>query len=70
MATSDTTKLLQELKAAAASPPQDEKLRKDLYNAAQGLSLATESRYDTIYRVVYSVSITEDQSFLTYCAAD
>ncbi|KAF7528058.1 hypothetical protein G7054_g10243 [Neopestalotiopsis clavispora] len=54
MATSDIAKLLQELKAAAASPPQDEKLRKDLYNAAQALSLATESPYDTIYRVIYS----------------
>lgn len=69
MPTSDITKLIQELRVAAASPPQDEKLRKDLYNAAQVLSLAIESPYDTVYRVIYSVSNTEDRLFSTHCAS-
>jgi hypothetical protein len=69
MSTSNITKLIQELKVAAASPPQDEKLRKDLYDAAQSLSLAIESPYDTIYRVIYSVSNTEDRFFSIHCAA-
>jgi hypothetical protein len=55
MTTPDISKLIEELNAAAASPPQDEKLRKGLYDAAQKLSLAVELPYDTIYRVIYSV---------------
>ncbi|ETS81750.1 hypothetical protein PFICI_06752 [Pestalotiopsis fici W106-1] len=57
MSTSDITKLIQELMAAAVSPPQDENLRKELYEAAQRLSLAIESPHDTVYRVIYSPMI-------------
>ncbi|KAK9423665.1 putative O-methyltransferase domain-containing protein [Seiridium unicorne] len=57
MTTPDISQLIEQLKSVAASPPQDEKLRKQLYNAAQGLSLAVESPYDTIYRVIYSPQV-------------
>jgi hypothetical protein len=56
MTTVNVAQALKALEALAAAPPPDQKLRKQLYNAAQTLSLAVESPYDTIYRVIYSVS--------------
>lgn len=56
MADPDVSQVLERLEALAANPPTDPKLRKRVYDIAQKLALAVEPSYDTIYRVIYSVS--------------
>ena len=55
MTAPNTSTIVQGLEALAVAPPQDKKLQKRLYDAAQRLSLAVGSPYDTIHRVVYSI---------------
>lgn len=55
MAIDDINRLLQQLESLTKSPPQDEKLQKRLYDAAQKLSLVVEAPLDTVNRVLYSV---------------
>lgn len=56
MSSESTANIVAELKGITAAPPADAQLRKQLYDAAQRLCLTIEDPYDTIYRVVYSVS--------------
>ena len=56
MVNPDITQVLESLEALTANPPTDAKLRRRLYNVAQNVALAVEPPYDTIYRVIYSVS--------------
>lgn len=57
MADSEIEQLLLRLRALASNPPTDPKVQKRLYDVAEKLFLAVESPHDTVYRIIYSVSL-------------
>ena len=57
MASTDVSQVLAGIKSLIANPPQDKATRLELYESLKDLSTVIEDPYDTIYRVVYSVSL-------------
>lgn len=59
--TTNVEEILAQLEALTASPPQDKKLQERLYDAAHKLTLAVEAPLDTVYRVIYSVRLCNQE---------
>jgi len=57
MASTDVAQVLAGIKNLIANPPQDKATRLELYESLKDLSTVIEDPHDTIYRVVYSVSL-------------
>jgi hypothetical protein len=55
MSTTEQRSLLAQLEDLCHHPPQDSDLRKELYNAVRGASIALETPIDTVRRLSFAV---------------